>query len=269
MEPELTVECPMCHVSVSYPSGVDWVALRAPFPPEQVGKLPKGKERDPKSDCSVCGGYHGQGMFHLDYVGHAWITERLNAFGGDWRLRRVDGPNFPDDRLVWMEVELEIGGVVRSEVGCASLGKEEWPKLLWSDALTRAAMRHGIGLSMWQKDTPVGVDREDRPRGAQGRPTAPRASGARSTAQSHDPDLAAVLEVLQGDVAALDQVGLDTWAVWKSSHPGWFKSTEAAIPARNFVMGLLSEGPSEPWAPAGVPGDPLPGEDGPDGTQPY
>ena len=40
-------------------------ALRAPFPPEQVGKLPKA------------------GMT-LDYVSHAWVTERLLQVDPTW-----------------------------------------------------------------------------------------------------------------------------------------------------------------------------------------
>ena len=52
--------------------------LRKPFPPNQISKLPKPLKRDaPKGRCSECGGYHGLPAVHLDYVGHAALTDRL------------------------------------------------------------------------------------------------------------------------------------------------------------------------------------------------
>ena len=63
-------------------------ALRKPFPPEMVGKLPKQVQKDDRdrgkcepgsrysADGSYCGGYHARSV-HLDYVGHAAVTDRL------------------------------------------------------------------------------------------------------------------------------------------------------------------------------------------------
>lgn len=236
---------------------VDWEALRAPFPPEQIGKLPKVKRDDgnPES-CSVCGGYHAKGAaaLHLDYVGHAWLTERLNNYGGDWELVRVDGPNFPDDKLVWMEAVLTIDGVRRSEVGCALLTKEEWPKLLWSDVLTRCAMRHGIGLAMWQKDTPVGEDRDPPRGGARGAQNRSTGGVPRGAATVEPLDSIAAMGVLRGRVGELGDAGKAAWEEWKAG-ANWEANRQAETlgssglleEALVFVAGLLEASATDPF----------------------
>jgi hypothetical protein len=83
-------------------------ALRAPFEDRLIGKLPKPTKAQTdavKADfktgirCNVCGGWHHKDVVHLDYVGHAAITDRLlevdpcwswepmalNEFGHSWR----------------------------------------------------------------------------------------------------------------------------------------------------------------------------------------
>lgn len=229
---------------------VDWEKLRAPFPPEQIGKLPKGKEKEPKSDCGICGGYHGQGMFHLDYIGHAWITERLNEFGGDWTMK-PGAPMMSDDDLVWMEGTLIIDGVPRYEVGCADPRKQEWPKLLWSDTLTRCAMRHGIGLALWQKDTPVA---EDRVRAARGAERSSTGGVPRGAATVEPFDAAAAMGVLRGRVGELTDTGKAAWEEWKAG-ANWEANRQAETlgssglleEALEFVAGLLAASDKEPF----------------------
>ena len=58
--------------------------LRKPFPRNLISKLPKPTaKRDvmdglPKAMCAVCGTYHATSkVIHLDYVGHAALTDRL------------------------------------------------------------------------------------------------------------------------------------------------------------------------------------------------
>ena len=63
--------------------------LRDPFPPETVGKLPrvtckacsdssqKVCDKHTKSKCAECGNYMTSAHIHLDYVGHAAVTDRL------------------------------------------------------------------------------------------------------------------------------------------------------------------------------------------------
>ena len=61
--------------------------LRADFPDNQISKLPKetraqiDARKQDKSvmlwKCDVCGGTHHKNAVHLDYVGHAALTDRL------------------------------------------------------------------------------------------------------------------------------------------------------------------------------------------------
>jgi hypothetical protein len=63
--------------------------LREPFPAHQISKLPKEtkKQADERkaaqekgnwpAKCAVCEGYHHAKAVHLDYVGHAALTDRL------------------------------------------------------------------------------------------------------------------------------------------------------------------------------------------------
>jgi hypothetical protein len=63
--------------------------LREPFPDDAVSKLPKEtkaqidarKKENGRSvmvfNCQECGGHHHKDAVHLDYVGHAALTDRL------------------------------------------------------------------------------------------------------------------------------------------------------------------------------------------------
>lgn len=208
---------------------IDWVALRAPFPPNEIGKLPKAG-------------------IELDYVSHAFVTERLNEFGGDWSMEPVGDVQFPGPDLCWLQVRLIVGGVARYEVGCADPRKQEFPKLLWSDCLTRAAMRHGIALALWQKETMVVGD---RPTGAQRPPTSTRAPSAVTTTL---PDPTAQYEQLKRDVALLDVDGKASWDAWKvewnweaNRVAGTLSETGLLASALEHVAGCLALGTTEPF----------------------
>ena len=60
--------------------------LREPFEPNQISKLPKPTKQQTEAvsndfkkgaRCNLCGGWHHPGVVHLDYVGHAALTNRL------------------------------------------------------------------------------------------------------------------------------------------------------------------------------------------------
>jgi hypothetical protein len=226
-------------VSVTLPYEVNaekWKQLTRPFEENQIGKLPKGKGSGDDIQCSICGGKHKErGVFHVDYISHAFITERLNEVDPSWEL--IPGKISFDDDLVYMPVTLRVLGVVRHEVGCADKEDGEWPKMLYSDSLTRVAMRFGIGLTMWQKLMPAQEASQRR----SSRPVS-------SPVQQQDPTVAALLEVLKADVAQLDLVGAASWTIWKGEHDGWWKSSESLVAARDFVMGLLTDAASsEPF----------------------
>jgi len=132
--------------------------LRRPFRPEQIGKLPKPYKKDaPKGKCRDCGGYHGLPAVHLDFVGHAAVTDRLNKVEPGWsyeitpvEYQGKDGrPHVAGVRGV-----MRLGDVARPEAGDVdaetSYGDEL--KKAISDFIRRGAMRFGVALDLWSKE---------------------------------------------------------------------------------------------------------------------
>lgn len=136
-------------------------ALRRPFDPKYVEKLPKGvkdKQASPEN-CEVCGGYHSPVFFHLDYVGHAAVTDRLLSVDPLWwwepfaldpitalPLMDYDGQNRP----IGMWIKLHVAG--RTIIGYGSSDpKPDAVKEIIGDALRNAAMRLGVALTLWKK----------------------------------------------------------------------------------------------------------------------
>lgn len=141
--------------------------LRAPFPDNQISKLPKetGKqatERKKAMDagnwpakCDVCGGFHHKNAVHLDYVGHAALTDRLLDVDAEWTWEPVgfgaDGlPALDRNGGLW--IRLTVCGLTRLGYGSAD-GKTggDAVKELIGDALRNAAMRFGAALDLWHK----------------------------------------------------------------------------------------------------------------------
>ncbi len=105
--------------------------LRAPFPPDVIGKIPKGGAL-------------------LDYVGHAAVTDRLLKVDPEWTWEpfATDERGLPvldADGNLW--IRLTVCGVTRPGVGDGKNAKE-----LISDALRNAAMRFGVALDLWSKE---------------------------------------------------------------------------------------------------------------------
>ena len=128
-------------------------ALRAPFKPEQIGTVPKPTRREnPKGHCEECGGYHGLPAVHLDYVGHAAVTDRLLAVDPDWTwepaARGPNGEPLLSDGGLW--IRLTVAGVTRYGFGDGSMG--HGPKEMIGDAIRNAAMRFGVALDLWAKE---------------------------------------------------------------------------------------------------------------------
>jgi hypothetical protein len=118
-------------------------ALRAPFPPEQIGKLPKGGAM-------------------LDFVGHADVTNRLLEVDPEWTwepLGRTEDGLPALDRFGNLWIKLTVCGTTRIGVGDGKSAKE-----LISDALRNAAMRFGVALDLWAKgDRDFGIEGHDAP----------------------------------------------------------------------------------------------------------
>lgn len=138
--------------------------LRAPFEPHQVGKLPKptkaqtdAVKADPSKGvrCKICGGWHHPQVVHLDYVGHAAITDRLLNVdpAWSWEPLALDAQGLPaKDNIGGLWIKLTILGVTRLGYGDAT-GKSggDAIKELIGDALRNAAMRFGCALELWHK----------------------------------------------------------------------------------------------------------------------
>lgn len=142
--------------------------LRKPFPPNQISKLPKPKSKDsPKGRCIECGGWHGLPAVHLDYVGHAALTDRLLDAdpAWSWEPLSVDERGLPaldKDGGLW--IRLTVAGVTRLGYGDAQ-GKSggDAMKERIGDALRNAAMRFGAALELWHKGELHATEDEPEP----------------------------------------------------------------------------------------------------------
>ena len=117
-----------------------WDKLRKAFPPESVGKLPKGGRS-------------------VDFVGHAAVTDRLNNAAGpenwDYEFMSTDDYGLPrtDSKgNLWIVLKVRDGKdgdwVKRPGYGDGSTSMKE----LIGDALRNAAMRFGVALDLWSKE---------------------------------------------------------------------------------------------------------------------
>lgn len=138
--------------------------LREPFPANQIGKLPKptkAQTEEVKADfkkgvrCEVCGTWHHPKVVHLDYVGHAALTDRLLDTDPEWTWAPValDESGLPKlDANGGLWIHLTVCGVTRLGYG-DSEGKTGGSavKEKIGDALRNAAMRFGAALDLWHK----------------------------------------------------------------------------------------------------------------------
>lgn len=173
-------------------SDVDLRALRVPFTDEYIGKLPRitckdcsdkdkqcGRHRQEK--CAECGNYISTEHKHVDYVGHANVTDRLLEVDPEWTwqpqatdpdpellkaaiatgnpeiVQKVIGnapPRFGRDRYgnpVSLWIYLTIGGATKPGVGSVPSNQFDAEKVLIGDALRNAALRFGVALDQWVK----------------------------------------------------------------------------------------------------------------------
>lgn len=139
--------------------------LREPFAPSEIGKLPrvwckacreaqsKNCDKHTKVRCDVCRNTITSAHLHLDYVGHAEITDRLLQVDSSWQWEPVA---FTSDGVPYLDVfgglwiRLTVAGVTRLGYGHAD-GKKgaDAIKEAIGDALRNAAMRFGVGLDLW------------------------------------------------------------------------------------------------------------------------
>jgi hypothetical protein len=134
--------------------------LRAAFPDTAYGKLPKPTKKDnPKGHCKECGGWHGLPAVHLDYIGHATVTDRLLEVDPEWNWEPMafDEGGLPrfivtqDGSPIGLWIWLTVLGVRRPGFGSVESNAFEPEKQLIGDALRNAAMRFGVALDLWSK----------------------------------------------------------------------------------------------------------------------
>ena len=138
--------------------------LRAPFAANHISKLPKESKaqiderkanRSAGISCKICGGWHHKNAVHLDYVGHAALTDRLldTDLGWTWEPVAFGQDGLPAvDRNGGLWIKLTICNVTRLGYGAAD-GKSggDAVKEIIGDALRNAAMRFGAALDLWHK----------------------------------------------------------------------------------------------------------------------
>ena len=149
--------------------------MREPFPANLISKLPKPtkQQTDAVRDdykagirCDICGGWHHPKVVHLDYVGHAALTDRLLDCDPEWNWEPVavneDGsPKINNDGM-W--IRLTVCNVTRLGYGNAE-GKKggDAVKEIIGDALRNAGMRFGAALDLWHKGELHVDDAEEKP----------------------------------------------------------------------------------------------------------
>jgi len=207
-------------------------ALRAPFPPSAVGKLPKPYQANSqKGTCKECGGYHGMPAVHLDYVGHAATTDRLLQVDPGWSweplANEANGlPALDSKGNLW--IRLTVAGVTRIGVGDGKSAKE-----CIGDAIRNAAMRFGVALDLWAKEdlhegrSPIPVASE--------LPPAPR--------QVSDPAAAEARGELRQLLVAKDIPLGEALVMFRAAHEGDDLPTTTDVPA---IRALIEHYTAEP-----------------------
>ncbi len=137
--------------------------LREPFPAHQISRLPKptaNQTAEVKADfkkgirCLQCGAWHHKDVVHLDYVGHAALTDRLLDCDPlwNWEPMGVDAFGQPAFSSQGLWIRLTVCGVTRLGFGDAQDKKgPNAIKEMIGDALRNAAMRFGAALDLWHK----------------------------------------------------------------------------------------------------------------------
>ena len=114
-------------------------ALRKPFDPKQIGKLPRKTKTG--------------SVIYLDYVGHAAVVDRLNTVAPDWTLT-LDRVVEAGGHVLAAVGTMTIGGKPMTEVG-EPTGQNTYGQELQTalgNLIRRAAMRFGLGIDLWSKE---------------------------------------------------------------------------------------------------------------------
>jgi len=180
--------------------------LREKFDTNRIGLKPKisckacsnspakvcGEHKKARCDGSLtrdagCGQWITERHFHVEFVSHADVTDRLLDTDADWDWEPLaigsDGlPVFDKNGGLW--IRLTIGGKTRIGYGGAD-GKtgEDAVKETISDAIKTTAMRFGVALDLWRKGEESG-----KPSDAEAAPRQERSAPQQRRPQQPPPD---------------------------------------------------------------------------------
>lgn len=194
-------------------------ALRHAFAQDRISLRPQVNCKDctnknidcrkhKKAECPDCGAWTSTSHIHLDYIGHADVTDRLLEVDQFWNWEPVayDERGLPLIDKEWggLWIKLTIAGVTRIGFGDANVHawrpKGDALKEMIGDAIRNAAMRFGVGLDLWRKDPEATEFRSTMARPGDSEPKAERPAQART--ESVRPVSAAP----SGDGANIDRV---------------------------------------------------------------
>lgn len=199
--------------------------LCEPFPESAISYVPritckqcreaKGNcHEHPRVTCDTCGKWMTPRHIDLDYVGHAWVRERLIAADPGWTWE----PYLPPDGTPWivfqggspvgMWIILRICGTTMIGYGSCEPDKSDAIKELIGDAIRNAAMSRGVALDLWKKDRGPGESSSSfqRPSKSESpartpttatRPVAPEQAQAQQTQSTAQPDNGALASEAQ------------------------------------------------------------------------
>lgn len=217
--------------------------LRVPFADHHISKLPKPTKAQTeavKADfkkgirCQQCGSWHHPDVIHLDYVGHAALTDRLLDTDIEWyweplAFTEMGLPAFDQTGGLW--IKLTVAGVTRLGYGHAASKPGADPgareKEVIGDALRNAAMRFGAALDLWHKGDLHAEDEENAASGpaaqagsARGQ-TGGRAASPTEPATTKQPAHSKLKSEIRSFVHDMEGCGdWDTWVALRDSKDG-------------------------------------------------
>lgn len=221
--------------------------LRSPFDAKHISKLPKGTKAqnqcpaNEKVNCKICGGWHHPKVIHLDYVGHAALTDRLLDADSLWNWEPMafkDGlPAFDATGGLW--IKLTVCGHTRPGYGHAEkseykeIGSRE--KEVIGDALRNAAMRFGAALDLWHKGDlhPDEDDPDAKGKQPKSKTTQNKSSGTGEISQAQWDFILKIGK--EKDLTENEVIGLVKWCANKNNiSPRHWQISKHMLPHENF-----------------------------------
>lgn len=189
------------------------------------------------ADNRYCGGYHARSI-HLDFVGHAALTDRLLEVDPEWYWEPMGTDEYGQpvfDKLGGMWIKLTVLGVTRLGYGDAQ-GKTgpNAIKEVIGDALRNAGMRFGMALDLWHKGDLHEAQEEQGKIGEPSDPTPARTPSRRKpAAKAEEPAVNAPPSDWQSYLRALTTLEeIDTFYKQAVAENWWGPTVRPAFTAR-------------------------------------